>query len=117
MSDEWKRGYKISDVLNYQADIYTLERVIQRVVSVLCTNPYILDACPRIEQEDTQDLTCPYYIKAPIFRDCSLIANFFGPFTVEEISIMMDEEPRRVTRLIASGMKRMKAKLKKDQYL
>lgn len=117
MSDEWKCGYKISDIINYSADPNTLSKVITRVISVLYDNPFILDSCPRIEQEDTVDPTCPYYIKAPIFRDCSLIANFFGPFTVEEISIMMDEDPKRISRLIESGIKHMKAKLEKDDYL
>ena len=117
MSDEWKRGYKISDIINYEADQYTLEKVITRVVSVLLDNPSILKSCPRIEFEDTDDITCPYYIKAPIFRDCSLIANHFGPFTVEEISIMMNEDPKRINRLISSGLKKMQKQMKKGQYL
>lgn len=116
MADDWRRGHKLEDLVNYQVDDQTLKRIINRIVRILIQNPFILQDCPRVANEDTLDPSCPYYINAPIFMDCSLIANFFGPFTNEEIAALMGCGPKEIQRLVSSGIKKMRKRMKKGDF-
>lgn len=113
MSDEWRNGYNLPDIVNLSKEVSsrTLENVKTQVVHLLQDYPFIVTDCPRAAQEiPVTDTSCPFYIKAPIFRNCSLVANFFGPFTAKEVAYMMDLTIDSVYHIEKSAMKKLQGK-------
>lgn len=114
MNDDWRRGYDLPDLLNLSAkvDPKILDGLRSQVSRVLEDNPFIATDCPRIQQKTlVTDVSCPYYIKAPIFKNCSLIANFFGPFTAKEVAYMMDLTIDTVYHIEKSAMQKLREHL------
>jgi len=111
MSDEWRNSCDFEDVLNMSksVDNSILSNLMRQVQQVLIDHPFITAVCPRVKESTViSDTSCPFYIKAPLFRNCSLIANFFGPFTAKEVAYMMNTSIDAIYHIEKSAMQKLR---------
>lgn len=113
-SNEWRSGYSLKQIIESPdtIDSRTLDVLVYSVIRVVKDNPWIINKCTHLVNFDIHPVDCAFYINAPIFLNCSLIANFFGPFTVEEISYMTGESKDHIYKIQKSALKKLKEKFK-----
>jgi hypothetical protein len=118
----WKNGYDTETIVRKPAvlDLYTRKRILLFVHKLVITVPEILERCPEVVDGPLPS-THPFYIQAPIFRNCALVACHFGPFEVEEVAIMLNEDKETIYNIQKSAMNKLKkyfdSKCEKDDYL
>jgi len=61
------------------------------------------------------DSTCPWFLHAEKFLNCTWVACNFGPFTLEEIGNMMGITRERVRQIEVKALKRMQHKKRKEK--
>lgn len=120
--NNWKNNYHLSDVLYTPSklDLKTYKRILKMVHNVIIQHPSIIEKCPEVVEEWNTPKNSRYYIKAPMFRNNSLIANHFGPFTVDEIATMMEETRDTIYSIEKSAKKKLRKalfKIKKENLL
>jgi hypothetical protein len=115
--NNWRYGYTLTDFLEQPRKIRkdVLRKVELQVHRVIMEHSDIMSKCPHVVWFERHRKDCQYFIKAPIFRNCSLVANHFGPFTVTEIASMMSETKDAVYHTQRSAMKKLRSTIEKTR--
>lgn len=105
----WKNGYDTKTIVKTPSklDLRTQKRLILFVHRIIVSVPEILERCPEVV-EGSLDSSHPFYIDAPIFRNCALVACHFGPFDVDEVALMMNEEKEAIYNIQKAAMNKLK---------
>ena len=111
--NDWKNGYTLSQLLNRSmaVDLNTLETIESKVFNLIKNNTSIIEKCPNVLDYEVKGENSRYFIKAPIFRNCVLIAAHFGPFTVNETALMLGITEDSVLKIQKNAIKKLYEKL------
>lgn len=65
--------------------------------------------------ETCRDNTCEWFVKNEIFMNCTWVACDFGPFTLEEVGVMMGVTRERIRQIEAKALKKLQHQKRKGQ--